>query len=114
MTAGLQNSELIIVAARPSRRQDGFALNMARHMAVEEKLPVFFVSLEQSRIELAERLLCCQARVDSHKLRKGRPELGRRLDKLDRGRRHPVDKPSSSSTTARARACCASPPTPVG
>jgi replicative DNA helicase len=38
---------------------------------MEEGHPVFFVSLEQSRIELAERLLCCQARVDSHKLRKG-------------------------------------------
>ena len=38
---------------------------------MEEGQPVFFVSLEQSRIELAERLLCCQARVDSHKLRKG-------------------------------------------
>jgi replicative DNA helicase len=48
-----------------------FALNVVRHVVVEERLPVFFVSLEQSRVELAERLLCCQARVDSHKLRKG-------------------------------------------
>ncbi|HZT82177.1 MAG TPA: replicative DNA helicase [Gemmataceae bacterium] len=71
MTAGLQNSELIIVAARPSCGKTAFALGLARHIAVEERLPVFFVSLEQSRIELAERLLCCQARVDSHKLRKG-------------------------------------------
>jgi replicative DNA helicase len=70
-TAGLQNSELIIVAARPSVGKTAFALNMARHIAVEHNRPVFFVSLEQSRIELAERLLCCQARVDSHKLRTG-------------------------------------------
>src|SRR5262249_55290181 len=70
-TAGLQNSELIIIAARPSVGKTAIALNLARHIAVEEKQPVFFVSLEQSRIELAERLLCCQARVDSHKLRKG-------------------------------------------
>jgi replicative DNA helicase len=69
--AGLQNSELVIVAARPSVGKTAFALNLARHIAVEEKQPVLFVSLEQSRIELAERLLCCQARVDSHKLRKG-------------------------------------------
>jgi replicative DNA helicase len=48
-----------------------FALNVVRHICVDEHLPVLFVSLEQSRIELAERLLCCQARVDSHKLRKG-------------------------------------------
>ncbi|HXG12381.1 MAG TPA: replicative DNA helicase, partial [Gemmataceae bacterium] len=70
-TAGLQNSELIIIAARPSVGKTSFALCIARHLAVEEKVPVFFVSLEQSRIELAERLLCMQARVDSHKLRKG-------------------------------------------
>src|SRR5437660_730106 len=56
-TAGLQNSELIIIAARPSVGKTAFALNMARHMVVDESLPVFFVSLEQSRLELAERLL---------------------------------------------------------
>jgi replicative DNA helicase len=71
MTAGLQNSELIILAARPSHGKTALALNIARHVAVEEGHPVFFVSLEQSRIELAERLLCSQAKVDSHKLRKG-------------------------------------------
>jgi replicative DNA helicase len=70
-TAGLQNSELIIIAARPSVGKTAYALNLARHIAVEDNRPVFFVSLEQSRIELAERLLCCQARVDSHKLRRG-------------------------------------------
>jgi replicative DNA helicase len=72
LTAGLQDSELVIVAARPSVGKTAFALNLTRHIAVEEGFPVFFVSLEQSRIELAERLLCAQARVDSHKLRKGR------------------------------------------
>jgi replicative DNA helicase len=70
-TAGLQNSELVIVAARPSVGKTAFALNLARHIVVENDLPALFVSLEQSRIELAERLLCCQARVDSHKLRTG-------------------------------------------
>jgi replicative DNA helicase len=70
-TAGLQNAELVILAARPSHGKTALALNIARHVAVEEEVPVFVVSLEQSRIELAERLLCCQARVDSHKLRKG-------------------------------------------
>jgi replicative DNA helicase len=70
-TAGLQNSELIILAARPSVGKTALALGIARHVAVEERLPVFFVSLEMSRVELAERLLCSQARVDGHKLRKG-------------------------------------------
>ena len=69
--AGLQNSELIILAARPSVGKTALALNIVRHIVVEEGQPAFFVSLEQSRTELAERLLCCQARVDSHKLRKG-------------------------------------------
>jgi replicative DNA helicase len=69
--AGLQNSELILVAARPSVGKTSFGLNLTRHATVAEKLPAFFVSLEQSRIELAERLLCCEARVDSHRLRKG-------------------------------------------
>jgi len=71
ITAGLQNSELILVAARPSVGKTAFALNIVRNIAVDERQPVFFVSLEQSRIEIAERMLCCQARVDSHKLRKG-------------------------------------------
>jgi replicative DNA helicase len=71
ITAGFHNSELVIVAARPSVGKTSLALNFARHIAVDEKQPLFFVSLEQSRIEIAERLLCCESRVDSHKLRKG-------------------------------------------
>jgi replicative DNA helicase len=71
LTAGLQNSELVILAARPSVGKTACALGIIRNIVVDYGFPVFFVSLEQSRIELAERLLCCQARVDSHKLRKG-------------------------------------------
>jgi replicative DNA helicase len=71
LTAGFQNSELIILAARPSVGKTAFSLNLVRHVIVEEKLPVFFVSLEQAKVELAERLLAAQARVDSHKLRTG-------------------------------------------
>jgi replicative DNA helicase len=71
LTAGLQNNELVILAARPSVGKTAMALNIIRHIIVEEKLPCFFVSLEQARIELAERLLVCQARVNSHSLRKG-------------------------------------------
>lgn len=76
LTAGMQNSELIIVAARPSVGKTAFALNMLRHIVVEEGLPALFVSLEQARIELAERLLCCQAMVNSHRLRKGTLDSG--------------------------------------
>ncbi len=71
LTAGLQNGELIIVAARPSVGKTAFALALIRNIAVDGGYPVFFASLEQSRIELAERLLCSHSRVESHKLRKG-------------------------------------------
>jgi replicative DNA helicase len=72
LTSGLQNSELIIIAARPSVGKTAFALNIAQHVAVEEAKGVFIASLEQSKLELAERLLCARARVDGHKLRSGR------------------------------------------
>ena len=71
LTAGFQNSELVILAARPSVGKTAMALNFIRNIVVNERIPAFFVSLEQARIELAERLLVSQARVDSHRLRKG-------------------------------------------
>ncbi len=78
LLAGLQNSELVIIAARPSVGKTAFALNVVRNIITgfdtgrgDFPPTVLFVSLEMSRIELAERLLCCQARVDSHKVRKG-------------------------------------------
>jgi replicative DNA helicase len=70
ITAGLQDSELIIIAARPSVGKTAIALNIVRNISVDHGYPVFFASLEQSRIELAERLLCCEAKVDGQKLRK--------------------------------------------
>jgi replicative DNA helicase len=85
ITAGLQNSELVIIAARPSVGKTAFALNLVRHISVEEGHPAFFVSLEQSRIELAERLLCCQARVNSHKLRTGHPSSEEMQKLIDAG-----------------------------
>jgi len=71
LTAGLQDSELIVIAARPGVGKTGFALNIARHVVVEQKLPILFSSLDQTRIELCERLLSAQGRVDGHKLRTG-------------------------------------------
>jgi replicative DNA helicase len=76
ITAGLQNSELVIIAARPSVGKTAFALNVIRNVITEgvahgNSPVVLFFSLEMARIELAERLLCCQSRVDSHKVRKG-------------------------------------------
>lgn len=71
ITAGLQDSELVIIAARPSVGKTAITLNIMRNVALDYDQPVFYASLEQSRIELAERLLCCEAKVDSQLLRKG-------------------------------------------
>ncbi len=69
--SGFQKSELTILAARPAVGKTAFAINVIRHIAVQEGKGVYFVSLEMSATELVERLLACQARVDSHKMRKG-------------------------------------------
>src|SRR5207249_8823115 len=73
LTSGLQDSELIYVAARTSIGKTAFAISIVRHVAVDLGLPVFFVTLEQSPQELSERLICCHGLVDSYKLRSGFP-----------------------------------------
>jgi len=72
MTAGLQPSELIIIAARPSMGKTSFALNIAEHVALEEKKPVAIFSLEMSKESLMMRFLASVSRVNAHNLRKGR------------------------------------------
>ncbi len=73
-TCGLQPSELIIVAGRPSMGKTALGLNLAEHLAIAESpaRPVLFFSLEMSRQQVAQRILCSRARVDSHRLRHGR------------------------------------------
>jgi replicative DNA helicase len=71
MTGGLHNGELIILAARPSMGKTALAMNIAEHVAIEQRSPVLFVSLEMSGIELADRLLCSLSRVNGHRLRNG-------------------------------------------
>jgi replicative DNA helicase len=71
MTSGFQDSELVIIGARPSVGKTAFALNMATHMALREKVPVCFFSLEMSDISLTYRLLSSEARINSEKVRSG-------------------------------------------
>ncbi|HND52846.1 MAG TPA: replicative DNA helicase [Pirellulaceae bacterium] len=71
MTGGLHNGELIILAARPSMGKTACAMNIAEAAAIDQKVPVLFVSLEMSAIELADRMLCSVARVNGHRLRNG-------------------------------------------
>jgi replicative DNA helicase len=71
LTGGLHPSELVILAARPSMGKTALAMNIAEHVAMEEKSPTLFVSLEMSALELGDRLLCSVAKVNSHRLRNG-------------------------------------------
>ncbi len=74
LTGGLHDSEFIILAARPSMGKTALAINVVEHVAIDARgprKPTLFVSLEMSSLELADRLLCSRARVDSHSLRSG-------------------------------------------
>jgi len=79
--AGFQDSNLIILAARPGIGKTAFLLNIALHVAVKEKVPVGIFSLEMSQEELGDRLLVLQAGIDSWRLKTGRLEE-EDLDKL--------------------------------
>ena len=71
MTNGLQDGELIIVAARPSMGKTAFAMNVIEAISAEQRLPTAVFSLEMSKQQLAQRMLCSRANIDAHKLRKG-------------------------------------------
>ncbi|MDR3561837.1 MAG: replicative DNA helicase [Negativicutes bacterium] len=71
LTAGLQPSDLILIAARPSMGKTAFVLNIARNVAVREKKSVAFFSLEMSKEQLVQRLLCSEAPIDAQRLRIG-------------------------------------------
>ncbi|MBR4261020.1 MAG: replicative DNA helicase, partial [Clostridia bacterium] len=68
-TAGFHGSELILVAARPAMGKSAFALNIATNAAVRAKTPVAIFSLEMSKEQMANRILCSEALVDSNKVR---------------------------------------------
>jgi replicative DNA helicase len=71
LTSGLQKSDLIIIAGRPSMGKTAFALNIAQFASMEGQTPVAIFSLEMSKEQLAFRLLSSEAKVDSQRLRKG-------------------------------------------
>ena len=71
LTSGFQESDLIIIAARPSMGKTTLALNIAQNISVKEKRPVAFFSMEMSKEQLAQRLLCAQAQIDAQSLRRG-------------------------------------------
>jgi replicative DNA helicase len=113
LTGGLHNSELVILAARPSMGKTALAINIAEHIAIDSPgggKPVLVVSLEMSSLELGDRLLCSRARVNSHRLRNGQlaAEDSRRLIQtaadVSRAPLYIDDSPSRNMTEIAATA----------
>ncbi len=71
LLSGLQPNALVVVGARPAMGKTSFALGMVAHAALEAAKPVLFFSLEMSNLELSQRLLCAEAKVDSSRVRNG-------------------------------------------
>ena len=71
-TAGLHNSDLILIAARPAMGKSAFALNIATNAALKAKVPAVIFSLEMSKEQMVNRILCSEAMVDSNKVRTGK------------------------------------------
>ena len=71
MTAGFQNSDFIILAARPSMGKTAFALNIAQNIAIRQNVPVIIFSLEMSKVQLAQRVVCAEAEIDAQRVRMG-------------------------------------------
>ncbi|MEW6101986.1 MAG: replicative DNA helicase [Candidatus Omnitrophota bacterium] len=109
-TAGLQPSDLIIVAGRPSMGKSAFALGIAEHVGVVEKMPLAIFSLEMSKEQLVQRLLCSHAKVDAHKVRTGYlatsdwPRLTAAAGKLSEAPIFIDDSPAISVMELRAKA----------
>lgn len=74
MTSGWQNSDLIIIAARPAMGKTAFALSMARNIAIDQRIPMAFFSLEMSNDQLVKRLVSNVCEIQADKLRSGRLE----------------------------------------
>ena len=72
LTGGLQKSDLIVVASRPSMGKTAFCLSIAERVAIDEKITVGIFSLEMSKEQLVQRMLCSRARFSTHKLRAGK------------------------------------------
>ena len=108
-TSGLHDSELIILAARPAMGKSAFALNIATHAALRANTPVAIFSLEMSKEQMTNRILCSEAMIDSNKLRTGKIEeddwvkLVETLGPLSEAEIYIDDTPGISITEIRAK-----------
>ncbi len=110
LTSGLQKGEMIVIAARPSVGKTALAMNIVEHVGVNLKKPVAVFSLEMSRQQLAQRMLCARSGVDSHNLRRGmlsrqdRDRLGDAVGELSQGRIFIDDTPAMTLLDLRTKA----------
>ncbi len=109
-TAGLQPSDLIVIAGRPSMGKSAFAIGIAEYVGVVEKAPLVIFSLEMSKEQLVQRMLCSHAKVDAHKVRTGYlatsdwPRLTAAAGKLSEAPIFIDDSPAISVMELRAKA----------
>ncbi|MEW6535036.1 MAG: replicative DNA helicase [Candidatus Auribacterota bacterium] len=109
-TSGFQKSDLIVIAARPSMGKTALSLNIVEHVAIAEHVPVAVFSLEMSKEQLIQRMLCSLARIDFSKVRRGflsRTEWPALLDaasKLSESKIFIDDTPGVSVMELRAKA----------
>jgi len=110
MTSGFHRSELIIIAARPSMGKTSFAANIATNMALKANIAVAIFSLEMSKEQLANRILCSEAKVDLHKVRTGQisdeewEKLVQKAGELSKSRLIFDDEPDLTPRMLRAKA----------
>lgn len=108
-TSGLHNSDLILIAARPAMGKTAFALNLAQNAAVHSHVPVAVFSLEMSKDQLVNRILCSEAMVDSNRMKTGKLEdndwqkVAKALAPLSEAPIYIDDTPGVSITEIRAK-----------
>ena len=110
LTSGFQPGNLIIVAARPSMGKSGLGLCMAANLAVREEMPVALFTLEMSKSEVTQRLMCSEAKVESQRLRTGKlgaddwPRLTAACDRLAKAPIYVDDTGSITMMEIRSKA----------
>jgi len=109
MLGGMQYGDFLVVAARPSMGKTALGLSMLEYIGMQERIPAAFFSLEMSKLQIAQRMLCSRAHVDMHRMRHGRlgeKEIARLQQTCDEMRTCPVfvdDTPGMSVMELRAK-----------
>ncbi len=109
MTSGMQPSDLVIVAGRPSMGKTSFAMNIAEHVAIKEQLPVAVFSMEMPGEQLAMRMISSLGRIDQHRVRTGKleddewPRMTSAINILADTKLYIDDTPAMTPTEVRAR-----------